>query len=154
MLIKKSDSKARGFTIVELLIVIIVIAILAAITIVAYNGIQERARVARANSDLQTLAKAIIAARMNQNKVLGQITGSYCTNCSSQAVYNTTLDNISAASGANLNSLKAGDPWGNLYAIDENELEGGSCAYRDGIGLKVAQPGVVSPVIPFYTCPN
>jgi len=33
----------RGFTIVELLIVIVVIAILAAITIVAYNGIQQRA---------------------------------------------------------------------------------------------------------------
>lgn len=34
----------RGFTIVELLIVIVVIGILAAITIVAYNGIQQRAR--------------------------------------------------------------------------------------------------------------
>ena len=33
----------RGFTIVELLIVIVVIAILAAISIVAYNGIQTRA---------------------------------------------------------------------------------------------------------------
>ena len=30
----------HGFTIVELLIVIVVIAILAAITVVAYNGIQ------------------------------------------------------------------------------------------------------------------
>lgn len=35
---------SRGFTIVELLIVIVVIAILAAITIVAYSGIQNRAR--------------------------------------------------------------------------------------------------------------
>lgn len=34
----------RGFTIVELLIVVVVIAILAAITIVAYNGIQNRAK--------------------------------------------------------------------------------------------------------------
>lgn len=37
------QTKSSGFTIVELLIVIVVIAILAAITIVAYNGIQDRA---------------------------------------------------------------------------------------------------------------
>ncbi len=36
--------KKSGFTIVELLIVIVVIAILAAITVVAYNGIQNRAK--------------------------------------------------------------------------------------------------------------
>lgn len=35
--------KAYGFTLVELLIVIVVIAILAAITVMAYNGIQARA---------------------------------------------------------------------------------------------------------------
>lgn len=37
-------TRQRGFTIVELLIVIVVIAILAAITVVAYNGIQTRAK--------------------------------------------------------------------------------------------------------------
>jgi prepilin-type N-terminal cleavage/methylation domain-containing protein len=42
----------RGFTIVELLIVIVVIGILAAITIVAYNGIQGRAQIASIQSDL------------------------------------------------------------------------------------------------------
>lgn len=41
-----------GFTIVELLIVIVVIAILAAISIVAYRGIQERARASQASSAL------------------------------------------------------------------------------------------------------
>jgi prepilin-type N-terminal cleavage/methylation domain-containing protein len=42
-----------GFTIVELLIVVVVIAILAAITIVAYNGIQDRSR----RSSIQASAK-------------------------------------------------------------------------------------------------
>lgn len=46
---KKTTS---GFTIVELLIVIVVIGILAAITIVAYNGIQQRSR------NTQTIAGA------------------------------------------------------------------------------------------------
>lgn len=37
-------ARQRGFTIVELLIVIVVIAILASITVVAYTGISQRAR--------------------------------------------------------------------------------------------------------------
>lgn len=48
----------RGFTIVELLIVIVVIAILAAISIVAYNGVQQRARDTTRKNDLAQLAKA------------------------------------------------------------------------------------------------
>lgn len=41
-----------GFTIVELLIVIVVIGTLAAISIVAYNGIQDRARNTTVENDL------------------------------------------------------------------------------------------------------
>jgi prepilin-type N-terminal cleavage/methylation domain-containing protein len=51
--------RQRGFTIVELLIVIVVIAILAAISIVAYNGIQDRARASAASSALSQSAKKI-----------------------------------------------------------------------------------------------
>lgn len=52
--------KQSGFTIVELLIVIVVIAILAAITIVAYNGIQQRARDSIRTDDLSTIKKVLM----------------------------------------------------------------------------------------------
>lgn len=50
---------SQGFTIVELLIVIVVIAILAAITVVAYNGVQNRVYDAAVQSDLNNIAKQI-----------------------------------------------------------------------------------------------
>jgi type II secretion system protein G len=51
--------KRSGFTIVELLIVIVIIGILAAITIVAYNGIQQRARDSARTSDIAGVQKAL-----------------------------------------------------------------------------------------------
>lgn len=51
--------RAYGFTIVELLIVIVVIAILAAISIVAYNGVSNSANDATIKSDLANMAKKI-----------------------------------------------------------------------------------------------
>ena len=52
----KHSNRPAGFTIVELLIVVIVIAILAAITIVAFNGIQTRAEESKLQADLRNAA--------------------------------------------------------------------------------------------------
>lgn len=49
----------KGFTIVELLIVVVVIAILAAITIVAYNGIRDRATTSAMQSDFSQTARLL-----------------------------------------------------------------------------------------------
>ena len=59
------NKKAQGFTIVELLIVIVVIAILAAISIAAYTNIQQRAKntaIINAASQSLKMIQAYIAA--------------------------------------------------------------------------------------------
>lgn len=50
-----------GFTIVELLIVVVVIAILAAITVVAYTGIQNSTRNSRVMSEIKQVAQLVEA---------------------------------------------------------------------------------------------
>lgn len=49
----------NGFTIVELLIVVVIIGVLAAIVIVAYNGVQHMAVVSSVKSDLNGAAKSM-----------------------------------------------------------------------------------------------
>ena len=52
--------RQRGFTIVELLIVIVIIGILASLVIVAYNGIQMRARNSQTVAAIQAYKKALL----------------------------------------------------------------------------------------------
>lgn len=57
--IQRTDSRKHGFTIVELLIVIVIIAILAAISVAVYNGIQVRANNTARVSEAQSWAKLL-----------------------------------------------------------------------------------------------
>jgi prepilin-type N-terminal cleavage/methylation domain-containing protein len=82
MLKGRGDNYGGGFTIVELLVVIVVVGILASITIVSYAGISSSAIVASLKSDLSNAAKLLKLDQIQSD------TGSY------------PLD-ISAANGGN-----------------------------------------------------
>jgi prepilin-type N-terminal cleavage/methylation domain-containing protein len=152
---KRWELKQKGFTIVELLIVIVVIGILAAIVIVAYSGVQARARTSKINADLQSLDKATKVARESTNGALRYVTLSAATGASCWAKpdgtdlaalpktdgcwtsYLSALDKISTVSGVNVRNLV--DPYGRPYYIDENEEEPAGSCRDDNMGT-YAQP--------------
>ncbi len=136
--------RSRGFTIVELLIVIVVIGILAAITIVAFNGVQQRAKDSRMQSEAKTLLKAGELARQAKSTTLLGVTGSTyslspCVTVTDNPAqveprelasthncwvrYHAMLGAIEVASGSNLKGLYNGDERGNPYMFDENDGE-------------------------------
>jgi prepilin-type N-terminal cleavage/methylation domain-containing protein len=142
--------RSKGFTIVEIIVVVVVIGVLASIVVIAYNGVQENARLSKIKSDINQIIKAVNIARNNTGKTMGQITGSFYTagGCANKSDgtdlaalaktdpcwtrYLTSMANLSTASGMNLNDIV--DPWGRPYEFDENEGEGGTGCGTDWIG--------------------
>jgi prepilin-type N-terminal cleavage/methylation domain-containing protein len=94
---KTNRQKQKGFTIVELLIVIVVIGILAAITIVAYNGIQNRALVTRVNTDLSGAAKLLAVHEVDAGTypaTLAATNNNQGVKASSGTTYQYTTDGV------------------------------------------------------------
>src|SRR5687767_11250180 len=69
-------AKQKGFTIVELLIVIVVIAILASITVVAYRGITARSNDTAVKSDLKNFAEKMELLKLDASTYPATLTPS------------------------------------------------------------------------------
>ncbi|QQS22452.1 prepilin-type N-terminal cleavage/methylation domain-containing protein [Candidatus Saccharibacteria bacterium] len=91
-----------GFTIIELVVVVIVVSILATIVVVSYNGSQARARDARRRTDVANIVKAL-ELYYNDNGSYPTTSGStamtinwFSSNDASWSTFNTALVNSNA----------------------------------------------------------
>ena len=91
----KNRNTPFGFTIVELLIVIVVIGILAAITVVAFNGVQARARATERVTDVASIVKAYDLYRIAN----GSYPKSYAIATSSEVISPGLVAKMIAMSG-------------------------------------------------------
>ncbi len=145
--------KQTGFTIVELLIVVVVIGILAAVTVASFGAIRQKAADEKRDADVAQYTKAISLARNAASSHLyGITTSTYSAGSCVSATdnpggveprdlakthvcwtrYYDNLTRIGQAAGISLDALRGGDSRGNPYALDENEGEQ-ACPARDNI---------------------
>ena len=134
-------TQAKGFTIVELLIVVVVIAILASITIISYNGIQNRAKTSASLSTVATIRDKAAAwdTLLGSYPNLAQLR----TNSLDPPNIDTAgggagpteakLSTPDSAIGAELNAIRANNGSTVFYAPCWNgtRLSGGTITYLD-----------------------
>ncbi len=137
----------QGVTIVELLIVIVVIGILAAITIVAYNGIQNRANDTAVRQDLTNFAKKLELIKVDADRYPSTLTaamdlsfsksayGSDSQNRNIRYCYNSSTDTY---------VLVANSKSGNYFKAQNSTVEETASTYGYGvcslIGLTSTNP--------------
>jgi prepilin-type N-terminal cleavage/methylation domain-containing protein len=139
--------KNRGFTIVELLVVIVVIGILATITIVSFTGVNQRAIVASVESDLDSNARLLKL----YNSEYGTYPTAYNNNCPSLPTPDTKYclktsgnNSISGLNGSGSSFSICVSNGTTFYSITDNTaytpgctlvVSGGTVSYVDSSGL-------------------
>ena len=111
---KPKSGRNPGFTIVELLIVIVVIGILATISIVAYNNVQQNSRKARLASDISNIKKAMAMFKSETGNFPACPSGPECMYLP-DIKPQLEAQHISGLSTYNFNYVVSGQRWALLY---------------------------------------
>ncbi len=137
--------KTIGFTIVELLIVIVIIAILATLVIVAYTGIQNRAYDTSVKTDLANFGKKIEIAKAESSNDLYPVAGDIASTTGikfNKPSYSTGVHNLAYC--------RSND--GLEYALVAVSKSGAQYFYSSTKGLKTYDFAWTSAAA--TTCPN
>jgi len=147
--------KNKGFTLIELLVVIAIIGILSSVVLASLNVARDKARIAKARSELRSIHTAIILLENDTGKRPGGYNANQCAGVSSPITEGNGLYTSSTHAGLiNYDPLKFSgwqgpylpssirDPWGQEYIFDSYyTCSGGATNCSGGSGYTVVHSG-------------
>lgn len=123
----------RGFTLIELMVVIIILAILAAMIAPKVMGRQGEAKVAAAKSNLKTLSDSLRLFRLDNDR--------YPTTEEGLNALRTSPSDVKNWKGPYLEKDVPADPWGNPYDYESPGNNGTDSFILRSLGADGQQGG-------------
>lgn len=147
----KTQNNPRGFTLIEVLVVMGIISLLSGIAIPSYKGTQEKARIAQAKKDLKDIRTALVILTLDTDRWPGPSTASEINNGLGNESWDLNLPEAGLVAtnggfpdwnGPYLNSIPE-DPWGNDYFFDSDyQIDGADWAVIGSFGPNKVGPNL------------
>lgn len=103
----RSRTAVRAFSLIELLLVLVILSVLAALIMPRFTNRSEKARITATKSNISTLGTALNAFEIDN--------GRYPTTSEGLAALMQTPASLTSWQGPYLNNTDFKDPWGNDY---------------------------------------